>query len=106
MPHPRREEDLRPIMLNSAIIQIVDFCVQRRWQGLCFGILLAVVSATYDVRRFSITTDTDSLISQDLPWHQRQSALSKAFPQKERAFKTLGSIPLGRSGRQWRVFSA
>jgi hypothetical protein len=42
----------------------------------------ARVSATYDVRRFSITTDTDSLISQDLPWHQRQSALSKAFPQK------------------------
>jgi hypothetical protein len=69
-------------MLNSAIVQIVDFCVQRRWQVVAFGILLAVVSATYDVRRFSITTDTDSLISQKLPWHQRQLALSKAFPQK------------------------
>src|SRR5580693_4709793 len=69
-------------MLNSAIIQIVDFCVQRRWQVVIFGILLAVASATYDVRRFSITTDTDSLISQKLPWHQRQLALSKAFPQK------------------------
>jgi uncharacterized protein len=70
------------MMLNSAIIQIVDFCVQRRWQVVVFGILLAVASATYDVRRFSITTDTDSLISQKLPWHQRQLALSKAFPQK------------------------
>jgi len=58
------------------------FCVQRRWQVVVFGILLAVAPATYDVRHFSITTDTDSLISQKLPWHQRQSALSKAFPQK------------------------
>ncbi|KJC56663.1 hopanoid biosynthesis associated RND transporter HpnN [Bradyrhizobium sp. LTSPM299] len=69
-------------MLNSAIVQIVDFCVQRRWQVVIFGILLATASATYDVMRFSITTDTDSLISQDLPWHQRQSALSKAFQEK------------------------
>src|SRR3984885_4879112 len=70
------------MMLNSAIVQIVDFCVQRRWHVVLFGILLAVASATFDVRRFSITTDTDSLISQKLPWHQRQLALSKAFPQK------------------------
>jgi predicted RND superfamily exporter protein len=69
-------------MLSSAIIRIVDFCVQRRWQVVVFGILLAVASAIYDVRRFSITTDTDGLISEHLPWHQRQSALSKAFPQK------------------------
>jgi hopanoid biosynthesis associated RND transporter like protein HpnN len=70
------------MMLNSAMVQIVEFCVKHRWQVVLFGILLAVASATYDVRHFSITTDTDSLISQKLPWHQRQSALSKAFPQK------------------------
>src|SRR6202051_2327440 len=69
-------------MLSSAVIRIVDFCVQRRWQVVVFGILLAVASAIYDVRRFSITTDTDSLISQKLPWHQRQAALSQAFPQQ------------------------
>src|ERR1700721_1056768 len=80
--HAKQAKNLRSIMLNSAIIRIVDFCVQRRWQVVIFGILLAVASAMYDVRRFSITTDTDSLISQKLPWHQRQSALSKAFPQK------------------------
>jgi uncharacterized protein len=80
--HPKQAKNLRSIMLNSAIIRIVDFCVQRRWQVVIFGILLAVASATYDVRRFSITTDTDSLISQDLPWHQRQSALLRAFPEK------------------------
>src|ERR1700735_305826 len=76
----RREKNLRSIMLSSIIIRIVDFCVQRRWRVVILGILLAVASATYDVRRFSITTDTDSLISQRLPWHQRQAALSQAFP--------------------------
>src|SRR5258708_26233157 len=69
-------------MLNSAIIRIVDFCAQHRWQVLAVGISLAAAAATYDVARFSITTDTQSLTSRDLPWHQRQSGLYKAFPEK------------------------
>jgi hypothetical protein len=49
------------------------------------GDVLAAIcrTATYDVTRFSITTDTHNLISQDLPWRQRQAALSTAFPQKD-----------------------
>jgi hypothetical protein len=39
-------------MLSSAVVRIVDLCVQHRWQVVVFGILLAVASATYDVRRF------------------------------------------------------
>lgn len=69
-------------MLKSAIVGVVDFCAQRRWWVLIFGILLAVAALAYDVTRFSITTDTEKLISDDLPWRQRQSALSEAFPDK------------------------
>jgi hopanoid biosynthesis associated RND transporter like protein HpnN len=69
-------------MLNSAIVRIVDYCARRRWQVLIAGILLAAVAATYGIARFSITTNTDALISQDLLWHQRQSAFSRAFPQR------------------------
>ena len=68
-------------MLNSAITEVVDFCAQRRWLVLALGVMLAAVTATYDISHFSITTDTDGLISQDLPWHQRQMAFSRAFPQ-------------------------
>ena len=39
-------------------------------------------AAIYDVRHFSINTDVERLISQDLPWHERQVALTQAFPQK------------------------
>ena len=69
-------------MLSSVVVQIVDFCVRRRWQVVIFGILLAIACWTYSIRHFSITTDTDSLISARLPWHQRQLVLAKAFPQK------------------------
>ena len=38
-------------------------------------------AAIYNVRHFSINTDVERLISQDLPWHERQVALTRAFPQ-------------------------
>jgi hopanoid biosynthesis associated RND transporter like protein HpnN len=69
-------------MLKSAIVAIVVFCARRRWQVLTLGILLVAAAATYDVAHFSITSDIENLISQNLPWHQRQSAFSKAFPEK------------------------
>jgi predicted RND superfamily exporter protein len=69
-------------MLNSAIVRIVDFSARRRWYVIVVGIVLAAGAAAYDVARFSITTDTESLISPDLPWRQRQAALSDAFPEK------------------------
>jgi hypothetical protein len=70
------------VMLNSVVVWIVDFCARHRWRVLAIGMVLTMVGAIYDAARFSITTDTDSLISQQLPWHQRQSALSKSFPPK------------------------
>jgi hypothetical protein len=68
-------------MVNLAVVRIVDFSAQRRWQVLLVGASLVVAAAMYDVARFSITTDTEGLISEKLAWHQRQSAFSRAFPQ-------------------------
>jgi hopanoid biosynthesis associated RND transporter like protein HpnN len=69
-------------MLNSVIVHIVDLCARRRWLVFAFGILIAAAGAAYDLTHFSITSDTENLISRHLPWRQRQSALSEAFPQK------------------------
>ena len=41
-----------------------------------------LATGVFDVAQFSINTDVESLIAEDLPWHQRQVELSKAFPQK------------------------
>jgi len=69
-------------MMNSAIVRIVDFCARHRWIVIAAGVLLMVATAAYDVARFSINTDVESLISQKLPWHERQLQLARAFPQK------------------------
>lgn len=70
-------------MLNSAITKVVDFCARHPRRVVMFGVLLAVAAAGYDVARFSITTDTENLIANDLPWRQRQADFAKAFPQKD-----------------------
>src|SRR5258708_187595 len=88
-----RVEKVDPTMLNSAITAIVDFCAQRRWGVLTCGILLAVAAAAYDVTRFSITTNTQDLISNSLSWRQRQSDFSKAFPDKGILVVVTASTP-------------
>jgi uncharacterized protein len=68
-------------MLNSVIVRTVDFCARQRWPVIAIGTLLMVATAGFDYERFSITTDVEALISQSLPWHQRQLAIADAFPQ-------------------------
>src|ERR1700726_3380818 len=69
-------------MVHSAIVRIVSFCAHRCWAVIIAGTLLMLGAAAFDAARFSINTDIEGLISEDLPWHQRQIALSKAFPEK------------------------
>jgi uncharacterized protein len=69
-------------MLNSVIVKTVGLCVRYRWIVIAAGILLALGAAVFDVARFAINTDVQGLISQNLPWHQRQQELTHAFPQK------------------------
>ena len=54
---------------------------------------MATAATAYDFARFSISTDTEALISQDLPWHQRQFALSDAFPQRGISVVVTASTP-------------
>jgi len=69
-------------MIRSAIVRIVAVCAQFHWAVIVAGAVLMAGAAIFDVTRFSINTDVERLISQDLPWHARQVALTKAFPQK------------------------
>jgi uncharacterized protein len=69
-------------MLNSAIVGIVDFCTRHRRAVILAGTVLMIAAGIFDATRFSITTDIEALISQNLPWHQRQLELAQAFPQR------------------------
>src|SRR6201994_1046134 len=68
-------------MITSAIVKIVDHCARHRWAVIVVGALVLIGATVFDLARFSITTDVENLISQNLPWHQRQIQLSDAFPQ-------------------------
>jgi uncharacterized protein len=67
-------------MLNSIVVRVVDFCARYRWPVIVVGVMLTAATAGFDYDRFSITTDVEALISQTLPWHQRQLAFADAFP--------------------------
>jgi uncharacterized protein len=69
-------------MINPAILRLVDFCVRYRWTVIIAGTLLTIGAAAFDAAKFSINTDVEGLISQDIPWHRRQLELAEAFPQK------------------------
>ncbi|WFU34370.1 MMPL family transporter [Bradyrhizobium brasilense] len=69
-------------MIHSVIVRIVDFCARNRWTIVIAGTLLMLGAAAFDAARFSINTDIEGLISQDLPWRQRELELSRAFPRK------------------------
>jgi uncharacterized protein len=68
--------------MTRTIVRIVDLCARYRWIVIAAGVLLALGTAVFDIARFSINTDIEGLISQDLPWHQRQVELNRAFPQQ------------------------
>src|SRR5579871_5124525 len=69
-------------MLSRAIVRIVDFCARHAWSMIAIGVVLMLGTAAFDVTRFSINTDVESLISQNLPWHERQAQLNRDFPQR------------------------
>ena len=78
-------------MMNTPIVGLVDLCARYRWTVIIAGLLLLLGTGTYVAARFSINTDVEGLISQNLPWHQRQVELTKSFPQ--RAISAVISAP-------------
>jgi hopanoid biosynthesis associated RND transporter like protein HpnN len=70
-------------MLKKLIISTVKFCAVRPWPVIAIGVVLAALSASYVAARFEINTDISKLISNDLPWRQRELAFFKAFPSSE-----------------------
>jgi uncharacterized protein len=68
-------------MLKSTIVRTVDFCIRHAWWVIFFGMMLGVLCAGYAAKHFAITTDINKLISDDVPWTQRQAAFESEFPQ-------------------------
>jgi uncharacterized protein len=65
----------------SVIARLVRHCVKHSRLVLALGLLMAALSGWYAAGHFKMTTDTEQLISANLPWRQTGIAFEKAFPQ-------------------------
>src|SRR5262249_8327505 len=80
-------------MLQKAIVTVVDYCTRYAKQVLGVALLLGLVCGIYAARHFAIDADVNKLISQDLPWRQRESAFDKSFPPKEETILAVIDAP-------------
>ncbi len=59
--------------------RLVTYSVDRAWLMVCLGAVLAAAAAVFAVSNFSLTSDTDQLISWKLPWRQHEAAFNRLF---------------------------
>jgi hopanoid biosynthesis associated RND transporter like protein HpnN len=70
-------------VLTAFVVRTIELCTQHAWKVIGAAILLAIASGMYAATHFAMTTDINKLISDDIPWRQREAAFENAFPQFE-----------------------
>src|SRR5262245_37242787 len=80
-------------MLRSKIVSIVDICARFPWAIITIAAILTAVTALYSVRNFSINTNVNRLISQDLDWRQRELAVDRSFPHRNDTILAVVDAP-------------
>jgi hopanoid biosynthesis associated RND transporter like protein HpnN len=68
-------------MLIRLLVRLVDVSRRRAWPVMAGGVLLAVFAAWVASGHLGVSTDTDLLFKDSLPWRQRAVAMNKDFPQ-------------------------
>lgn len=68
-------------MLNRLLVGLVDFCRRHAVLVVLVGFVLAAFSVWVAYNHLGVTTNTDVMFAQSLPWRQRAIAYDKAFPQ-------------------------
>ncbi len=63
-----------------ATAQAVRLSTRFPWFVIVAFLFVAIVSGGYFTRHFAITTDSNKLLSNSLPWRQQEIALDRAFP--------------------------
>lgn len=68
-------------LINRLLVGLVDFSQRHALIVALGGLLLAAFSAYYAVNHLDVSTDTDKMFAESLPWRQRAEEFSKDFPQ-------------------------
>jgi hopanoid biosynthesis associated RND transporter like protein HpnN len=73
------------MLLPRLLAALADFCATNKAKMLLAFLALAAGSVLLSTHRLGISTDTDALFGDSLPWRQRELAYNQQFPQ----FKNL-----------------
>ena len=68
-------------MLNRLLVGLVDRSRRHAIAVVLAGVLLVAFSAWFASGHLGVSTDTDLMFAQSLPWRQRAIEMNKAFPQ-------------------------
>jgi hopanoid biosynthesis associated RND transporter like protein HpnN len=69
------------MFLSSLLAALAEHCRRHAWRVVLIGSVLAALSAGLATERLGLTTDTDRLFADALPWRQREIAFNREFPQ-------------------------
>src|SRR5215831_889007 len=79
---PRSKEKTDDSTATGAITRLVQLSGSYAWPAILGFLLLAILSGSYFTRHFAITSDSNKLMSNSLPWRQQEAMLDLAFPQR------------------------
>src|SRR3954452_6214013 len=68
-------------MLIRLLVSLVDFSRRHALSVMLAGLLLAGFSGWFAATHLGVSTDTDLMFADSLPWRQRAMELAKDFPQ-------------------------
>jgi hopanoid biosynthesis associated RND transporter like protein HpnN len=69
------------LSIPRLLAAIADACSRRAALTVLIGLLLGVGAAFLAAERLGVSTDTDALFADSLPWKQRSQAFNREFPQ-------------------------
>ncbi|HYM17409.1 MAG TPA: MMPL family transporter [Micropepsaceae bacterium] len=62
--------------------RLVEVCCRHAWTVLAACFVFAVASGVYVTRNFQMDSNSENLISPDVPWRQNNIEFDRAFPQR------------------------
>src|ERR1700716_1629155 len=80
-------------MLRSKIVSVVNTCARHGWSVVVIAAILTVLCGYYSARNFSIDTNVNKLISNDLDWRKNELALDAAFPYRHEIIVAVVEAP-------------